>query len=423
MKLLNRSLRNYIISSVVILIAAIPVFYIVINQLITYELDKILLERKLEVLNRIHASDDINKIPTEDLDNDIEVLPYNGPVFADSIYSIDRYNSIIKETEPFRDIMFFVKFQHDRYKIIIKHSVLSSKELLFSILKVQGLIMTLMLTGLILINRSFSKKIWKPFNQILHYLQEYELDKKPIYENVESNVDEFDELNKTVKKLIERNYETYNNQKQFTENASHEIQTPLAITQSKLELLLQQPGLTRSQTELVASAMDGLERLSLLNKNLLLLTKLDNGQGLQGENININDLTNEILEIFEDQLKSKQISLNIISKDLLTIHANFSLIEILLSNLIRNAINHNINTGSITVEISKDTFRIQNSGGQLTQTPEYFFERFKKHSNSEKSVGLGLAIVKKICDGYHYKVSYGYENNSHTLEIHFANNI
>src|SRR5690606_760416 len=97
----------------------------------------------------------------------------------------------------------------------------------------------------------------------------FRLDDPKPFNDRKTQINEFQLLNNSVKKLLEKNIETYNSQKQFIENASHEMQTPLAIGLNKLELLVENHSLDEEALPIVSSVMDNLERLSRLNKSLL----------------------------------------------------------------------------------------------------------------------------------------------------------
>lgn len=235
----------------------------------------------------------------------------------------------------------------------------------------------------------------------------------------ESNINEFTELNQAVSLMTTRVSQDYNEIKNFTENASHEIQTPLAIIKSKLELLSQGESMKEEQMNTIQSMQEATNRLSKLNHSLILLTKIDNRQFSEKEEINVGILINKHLSNYEELLAAKLISVtkNIVGDVMLNM--NEMLAEILISNLITNAIRHNVENGTIDIELKPHRLLISNTGMTLNADPAEMFERFKKDKVSSESLGLGLSIVKKICERYGYEICYRYADLLHITSISF----
>ena len=202
----------------------------------------------------------------------------------------------------------------------------------------------LLLVSLYFINRNLSLKIWKPFYNTLDELKEFSHDKIGFKLSSDSQLYEFTELNKVLEKLTEKVISDYQSLKRFTEDASHEIQTPLAVIQSKLETLMQYPDLNKDQAELINSPMYTLLRISKLTQTLLLLTKIANDQFPEKRSINISDLIGEKINMFEDLISGKSLVLDKDIKPECFIDTNFFLAESLVLNLLGNAVKHSINT-------------------------------------------------------------------------------
>ena len=230
---------------------------------------------------------------------------------------------------------------------------------------------------------------------------------------------EFNQLNSTAAGLITATNAAYHQQKQFVENASHEIQTPLAIIRSKLELLINEPDLTEKHALLLADITEANERLSLMNRTLLLLAKIENNQFPETESVNISLSVEKLIETFKNHYDDFPELVTEIAKNIL-VTANRSLIEILISNLITNAIVHNIPAGRIEISLSPGIFTIENTGTLLDTTPEELFDRFKKGSHNTKTTGLGLAIVRQICTLYHFRVTYQSDDGWHRIRVTFC---
>ncbi|HET6721407.1 MAG TPA: HAMP domain-containing sensor histidine kinase [Chitinophagaceae bacterium] len=270
----------------------------------------------------------------------------------------------------------------------------------------------------IIFNNFLFKKIWQPFYQLLKHLKKFRLDKPEPVAPIKTKVDEFNMLNETVQKFVQRNIDTYTSQKHFIENASHELQTPLAISINKLESLAEDEQLKPDQLKLVASALDHLERLTRLNKSLLLLSRIENKQFAEASAVNITELTKKITADFSDQLTFSGLKLTITEKNSCIQKMNSDLAAILLINLVKNAIIHNKAGGFITITIDSDSLMIENSGVGKPLNQEKIFSRFHSDEPSSVSTGLGLAIVKAIGDLYNFKTSYRYEQK-HIITVQF----
>jgi signal transduction histidine kinase len=275
-----------------------------------------------------------------------------------------------------------------------------------------------LLTSILLLNNFLLKRIWRPFYYLVKGLKNFTLEKATTVDVKKTNISEFALLNETIQKLLKKNIEAYNSQKHFIENASHELQTPLTISINKLEALAETNTLTPQQLKLLASALDNLDRLTRLNKALLLISKIENRQFEPGTTIDLNTVIKEIGEDFRDQVNYNSLKLNIEEKDQLTVEMNDDLANILITNLIKNAIIHSAEKGEIKVIISKNNLQIENTGDGNPLDHQHLFSRFQSGKSSENSTGLGLSIVKAITDLYNFSLSYSY-NNGHLFSIDF----
>jgi signal transduction histidine kinase len=262
-------------------------------------------------------------------------------------------------------------------------------------------------------------KLWKPFNSTLQQIKQFNLSGKDQVHLEQTNINEFTELNNAVSLMTKRVSQDYDEIKNFTENASHEIQTPLAIIKSKLELLSQSENLNEEQMNSIQSISETTSRLSKLNQSLILLTKIDNKQFRETEQVDISELALHHLNNYEELLHAKNITVTKNIEPNLKLVMNENLAEILIINLITNAIKHNIDNGSIQIKITMNSFSVTNTGLELESDPSELFERFKKDKVNSDSLGLGLSIVKKICERYGFEITYHYSGLLHTTTINF----
>jgi signal transduction histidine kinase len=271
---------------------------------------------------------------------------------------------------------------------------------------------------LLFVTNRFSKRIWQPFQNTLEKLKTFDLTARQSVSFDKTDIKEFEELNQSLQKLTDKNISVYNQQKTFIENASHELQTPLAVLKSKLDLLLQNKDITSEQSEIVNAIGLPLSRVSRINKNLLLLAKIENNQFADKESIEVTEVVNETLELLTDYISAKQITIDKNLTEKLIVTCNKTLLEILISNLLINAIVHNVDNGKINIDFSGRTITVSNTGKTALDNKK-IFDRFSVSSSETANSGLGLAIVKEICNRYDCYIHYTFENNLHSFSVRF----
>ena len=230
-----------------------------------------------------------------------------------------------------------------------------------------GVITLVLAIALILTMRFISHRLWHPFDETLRQIEGFRLEDGALPVLPESSVKEFARLNHTLTALMRNSLASYRTQKEFTENASHELQTPLAVFQSKLDLLLQQPNLSERQAEIIQGLYENVTRLTRLNRNLLLLAKIDNRQYEQMD--------------FQTTL---------------TIRANRTLLESLVNNLVVNTVRHNHPQGEIGLTLTNSQLIVANTSDEPPLDEKLVFNRFYRTSEKTAGNGLGLAIVKAV---------------------------
>ena len=274
------------------------------------------------------------------------------------------------------------------------------------------------LLSIVLVNNFVLKKTWQPFYQILNYLKEFRLDKESVIEPPKTKIKEFANLNKTVQNLLKENVDVFSSQKQLIENASHEIQTPLAISINKLELLAATENLSNNHIQKIGDVIETLQRLADLNKSLSLLSKIENKQFPLEESVDFDVIFNRILSDFSDYTEFRKIEINYFVKETWVRKMNKNLAEILVMNLVKNAIFHNRLNGKVKIEVSSTEFTIENTSDEPALQADKIFKRFNKNQNKKGSTGLGLAIIKAITDVSGLTVSYSYTNSgNHRIKV------
>lgn len=415
MKLLNKTSIYYLLFALPVFAICSAVLYYFVSSQIINSLDESLAKEKTTIELNLKKGNLVH-----DMDNEVSLVPINSKIISDKIYFSDTliYDSTEAELLPFRLLKGNVSDGKTNYAISIRTSHIESDDLIKSILYPVLFLFILLLFGFFLINYYISKKTLKPFYKTLEQLAKYNIAETSIKFDATS-IKEFSELNSTLTLMTEKIHRDYIQQKQFIENASHEIQTPLAVIKSKIELLIQSTSLSENDMQIIQSVYNASNKLSLLNKALLLLSKIENNQFKDVEEINFKTIIEKTLSNFEDMIVLKNIEVkrdyqaNIICK------MNSVLSDILITNLLQNAIRHNLNGGFISIQIKNNTIIISNSGTALTSQTSELFQRFKKSETSAESVGLGLAIVKEICDTYKIKIEYRCIENVHTITLEF----
>jgi signal transduction histidine kinase len=423
MKLLNKSLKGNLIFSALVLLISVPVFYYQIKSIVAEDVDEDLVARKTEM--KVKLEKVIGKIPfefLEALEPDLDIKPTASVRQIDTLYTISEYDAVSKETVPHRVMESTVLLEGDPYTIKLKSSLVDNDDLIGSIVMVQAILMLLIVAGLLLITRYQSKKLWRPFYATLGKLHNYRIENEKSVELDISDIDEFADLNKTINSLTDRNHKVYLSQKEFTENASHEMQTPLSILQSKVELMMQTAPLSNEQAELLTELSNAGQRMNRLNKTLLLLSKIDNDQFPDKEPVSIDAIVQKLTSQYKNAINQKNISLHTRVTDELTVAASQTLVEILIGNLLSNAIRHNVSGGSINITIEGQLFVISNTGKPLSLDSSKLFQRFQKQTTDINSQGLGLEMAKRICSLYKADISYSYSEALHSFAVRFNNN-
>jgi signal transduction histidine kinase len=232
-----------------------------------------------------------------------------------------------------------------------------------------------------------------------------------------NTVDEFDELNKVVHSMSSRVKNDYQHLKSFTENASHEMMTPLAVITSKLDMLIQDETLKPEHYEQINDIYSATGKLSRMNQSLLLLVKIENNLIEDAELLSLDILISQKIKQFQELISAKELTV-IETIEMRKVMVSKYLIDILLNNLFSNAIRHNINNGKVTINLTDAHLVFQNTGSNHALNAGTLFERFQKGKKSE-GVGLGLTIVKNICSVYSWHINYSFENSLHTFQIVF----
>lgn len=419
MKLLNITNRYYIIIALVLLLVSSAFLAYRVVYIVDNDTSEHMLYEKMEIEKQIALQKDLQDIHFIIGDRlEIEPIP-KFSTFRVTIKDTSIYDLYEKKKVPFRVLAYQQLVKGKSYRVTISRRLIENEKL------INGIFITLLLVSVDIIvcfyflNRWFSSRVWNPFYRALNILKNFDLQKGGIVYFQKSKVDEFNTLNSELSRLTDKVSRDYKNLREFTENMSHETQTPLAIIRSKLELLLQKAN-GEEQVQQILSTLDSVNRLSKMNKGLILLTRIENDQYAGRKMLSLGTLLRKQLDDLELFISSRSIKVHTQIDDSINIKMNPHLAEILFTNLLSNAIKYNITGGDLYVNVSKNGVIIANSGDPLTIPGAEVFERFRK-GDSPDSIGLGLAIVKKIIDHDNFAINYDYSDNHHTITINFQN--
>jgi signal transduction histidine kinase len=354
----------------------------------------------------ILKSPDISIYPTE-----VSVTPYA------TLTNIYGYNAQ-GERIPFRQLSQIVSIDGITYLITIRQSQEQRAALVSNITRIMLFVFIGLFIITLIFNWAISKQLWSPFRRSLSKIKNIELQKMEAIHFEETNTQEFNELNAALNYMTKRIYQDYVNMKEFTENAAHEMQTPIAGAQSKLELLLQDTDLKEKQVQSILQATDALNRLSKLNQSLLLLAKIENNQYKTSEAISFKMVSEKYLSLFDVFIRDKSLIVKTEFEDDFNVNLHPILADSLISNLLGNAIKYNYLGGFIEIKIDDYNYNISNTSMQRPIPSEKLFTRFNiTNESQEPSNGLGLAIVKKIIDTNHLTINYHAEGGIHHFRI------
>jgi len=423
-KLLAKPLKAFIWYALIVLLCSIPAYFYIIdgiwlseisehNQLVSDATKRNLEQLSLNDKQLDESVDLWNRLQPETKLQQVE------KVLSDSTYNIYKTNPHANgDINRFQGLVTYFKLNNRSFSLTVETNLEESYETIGAITAVAVLFFVILLTGFIILNKRISEKLWQPFYDSLAKIKKFDLNNQEIPAFTKTDIAEFEEMANSISQLIDGNITAFKQQKEFIENASHELQTPLAIIQSKMDMLLQSATLSDEQSEIISDTNKALARVSRINKNLLLLAKLENHQFYEINSLRLSDTLTEISDLLADFARGKDIRIERSIGSELILEANKTLIEIMLTNLILNAVRHNISGGELSISLLGSLLEISNPGEHALDADKVF-QRFSSASVETPGSGLGLAIVSQICNRYGWSLTYKHSNGIHTFSILF----
>jgi two-component system OmpR family sensor kinase len=399
MKFLTRINRNYLILFSAILIAVTIADYFVLHLIIMSGAREKLIAR--ETLVKQHITD-TGEIPN--LYPEVEVnAESDEPDIEPAFREVTIFNRVENENEVYLEYSVKININDTWYSVRIRQALFENEDLILILVLTIFILLSAAFIISFFITRKTNRTVWADFEHNLRKIENYKLNRDNNIALVESGTEEFRRLNTVIYGLTEKLSSDYYALKEFTENASHEIQTPLSIALMNLEEIIQEE-LKEEVFHKVSATISALKRLSALNQSLILLTKIDNRQFEPDTIVSFSELIRRKTDELSAFIEARKINVTIREEHDFTVRMNSQLADIMIGNLLSNAINHNITGGEIQVLVNSGLFEICNTGMPTKFTDDTIFERFTKGASG--SFGLGLAIAKKICQIHNLDIHY-----------------
>ncbi|SEA42923.1 Signal transduction histidine kinase [Flavobacterium gillisiae] len=417
--LLYKTSKAYVLFSVLLLLVSAPLFYYSTKKLYIDETDDTLILHKNEFVKFTIPTLKANEIANWNKYNRNSKITAFKNIKTDTLFYKSYHDILDNEIEPYRELNATITIENKPYTYMGRISLVETEDLMKSIAILFLSIISLLLLGLFVITKRLSVQLWKPFYKTLAQIEQFEIDKSNLPQFPATTIAEFKRLNASLEKLIVKNTSIYRSQREFIENAAHELQTPLAVFQVKIDSFVQTATFTENQYQELSSINEAIGRMTRLNKNLLLLSKLENDNYSQKQTITIQEVIHKNIDFFTEQAAAKNITIQLHLTENPIVQSNPVLVEIMISNLFLNAIKHNKVGGIIEVNTSHAALFFSNSGQSKALITDKLFNRFSKSNPSDHGNGLGLAIIQKIATTNNWTVSYTFEDQLHQFKVQF----
>ncbi|PZF71055.1 sensor histidine kinase [Taibaiella soli] len=417
MKLFTKYNRVNLLATTIIFLLASIAFSVLITYVLVSQLDENLDIERHEIKNYIEKYNRLPEtIPVKDQYTSYVLT--NDPPKKKKFATIRAYVAESHEYEMQRAVVFPITVNGQSYSVTVAKSMEGTDDMIRSVIAITLITICTILVVSFLTNRILLRKLWQPFYGTVDKLKNYRIGRLEKIEFPQTDIDEFSLLNSTLESATGKANEDYLLLKAFTENASHELQTPIAVIRSKLDVLIQDEQLTETQSSLVEEAYEHIRKITKLNQSLLLLAKIENRQFMEITAVALQPLIIAKLKQFKELLRHKGIDV-IVDLQEATVNMDPYLADVLLNNLLSNAIRHNAANGSIKITLAPHELSMGNSGVDHALDNSQLFVRFSKTSNAAEYNGLGLSIIKEICAVNNYSIGYSFRERLHTFTLNW----
>lgn len=418
--LANTNLRVFSLFTILILLCCTPLLFSLMRKLYAKDLDELITSRSNEFVSRYLPDFSQTDVKVWNKYNeDVQIIPYDSMLILNKPIQEPFFNKAEGHQVDYRILYTKIKIRNHPYILVSRIPMIEDHDLIMILITQYGSLFLILIVSLTLLQKLISKKLWKPFYSTLEKIEHFSLEKGAIPKFDNTGACEFVMLNGILTDLIKENVSIYKKQKEFIENAAHELQTPLAVFQSQLDILLQQSDLSKSITDKIQSLYSQSARMARLNKNLLLLTRIDNQEFDKTEEIDFVQTLYGQLQYLRELAESEGLKFKVNIEKPLKIKGNRILTESLITNLIVNAIRYNNENGIIKIQINDRIFEVSNSGDSTPLDSNRIFRRFNNISKEKRGNGLGLSIVYQICQFHKWNIKYVYNNDLHNFIVTF----
>lgn len=417
MKLFTRYNRIILLVVVTVFLLWSIVYYFLLKSILIHEVDEVMSHRKTRTERFVQQT---GHLPVLDRMGEVRVnyTLVKYPIKGIQSSFENLYDSLENSFGTFRKGVFTIPVKGQIYQVTLERPLGGTENLLITIIAVTLSTILVVLIISLFINRIVLRTLWQPFYHTIAAMRSFKLGKVKEVKLPETTIEEFVFLGDNLKETIQKVEEEYQVLKEFTENASHELQTPLALIRSKLDLVIQREDLSEAQSEELREIYSAVKRLSRLSGSLLLLAKIENQQFEQTEAINLKKKIEEKVQQFQELWKNNELHVHCNLQEAI-IESNADLTDILLNNLLSNASRHNIVGGSIEISLKPNQFSVSNTGGKKHLDSKRIFRRFYKENAHNDHNGLGLSIIKQICEQSHIQIAYFFETGKHTFQLNW----
>lgn len=421
MKLLSKYSRINLLAFIAIFIIASAAYYFTLNYLFVHQVDEDLKIEEQEIRSFVAEHNRMPEvIKVEDQVISFSQIPSSFKKRHFSTIEMVDPTEVNGKPEPFRQLEFGVFADQVYYRVTVSKSMEQTRQLLNSVLLISFITILSILGISLLINRVLLKRLWMPFYKTLDKVNSFRLSDNASLKLDHSPIEEFEFMNRTLEHITQQTLAEYITLKTFSENASHEMQTPLAVIRSKLDLLIQDQHLTESQSRILEGTYRSIQKLTSLNQSLLLLARIDNRQYELKLPTSFKQRLEEKVQEFQELWNNQQITVDA-EFDEATVIMNPQLADILFNNLLSNATRYNFPGGEILIELRPSELIISNTGKEISLDKDLLYKRFYKPGITGDHNGLGLSIIKQICDVSDLTIDYSFAQNRHRFSIKWKN--
>jgi signal transduction histidine kinase/uncharacterized protein YneF (UPF0154 family) len=414
MKLLARYSRINVVATIAIFLVAASAFFFSLRYLLMNQIDDDLRieEREIQLFVQKHG-----QLP-ESMSVDDQLIEFAkvGCPLKRQFKTLMLAENEQGEMEKYRQLEFGLQDTKGWHRVSVSKSLEQTDDLVTTIFSITVITIIFILLVSLLLNRWAVKRIWRPFYKSLDAVGNYKISDGLPLRLPPSQVDEFEAMNKSLVEFAGQARSDYLSLKTFSENATHELQTPIAIIRSKLDMLQQEPNLSGPGVQALQGAYDSLQRLNRINQSLLLLARIENNQFAEKEKLDMSVLIQQKLDEFRELLQEKKIS---VSTNLqpASVFMNAALCQLLLNNLFSNALRYTDEGGNLDVILDPAFFELANTSAGDALAEDGLYQRFQRPDQKSNTAGLGLALAKQVCDASGFIISYRHHKGQHLFRV------